>query len=168
MCTGAGTIKEAVELTPDNIYEKIIDGTLELDNDEVPENDRVLIVTPATYHIMKRCPDILMETETGADMRLRGVISTLDGMTVLRVPASRLPAGFGFMIAHRCATVAPVKLQSFKMHLDPPGISGTLVEGRIAYDAFVMDNKAKALYYQPVVVEGQDDDQSDDSQGDGE
>ena len=31
---------------------------------------------------------------------------------------------------------------------NPPGISGALVEGRICYDAFVLDNKAKALYYQ--------------------
>jgi hypothetical protein len=28
------------------------------------------------------------------------------------------------------------------------GISGSLVEGRICYDAFVLENKAKAIYYQ--------------------
>ena len=56
----------------------------------------------------------------------------------------------GFLIAHPSATVAPTKLESYKTHLDPPGISGQLVEGRIVYDAFVLENKAKALYYQTV------------------
>ena len=52
------------------------------------------------------------------------------------------------MVAHPCATVAPTKLESYKTHENPPGISGFLVEGRIVYDAFVMENKAKAIYYQ--------------------
>ena len=51
------------------------------------------------------------------------------------------------MIAHKVATVAPVKLEEYKTHADPPGISGTLVEGRVAYDAFILENKANAIYY---------------------
>ena len=51
---------------------------------------------------------------------------------------------------HPSATVAPTKLEDYKVHEDPPGISGALVEGRINYDAFVLDNKAKGIYYQPI------------------
>ena len=79
---------------------------------------------------------------------LKGVIGILDGMTVQKIPANRLPAGFGFMIAHPCATVAPTKLEDYTIHENPPGISGSLVEGRICYDAFTLDNKVKAVYYQ--------------------
>lgn len=89
-----------------------------------------------------------METDIGNDLRLRGVISNLDGALVVKVPANRLPEGFGFMLAHPCATVTPTKLESYKTHQDPPGISGELVEGRICYDAFVLENKDKAIYYQ--------------------
>ena len=89
-----------------------------------------------------------METDIAEDMRLRGVISNLDGAAVIKVPAVRLPENFGFMLAHPCATVAPTKLEDYKVHEDPPGISGSLVEGRICYDAFVLDNKVKAIYYQ--------------------
>lgn len=32
-------------------------------------------------------------------------------------------------------------------HADPPGISGWRVEGRIMYDAFILPNKADALFY---------------------
>ena len=91
-----------------------------------------------------------METQIGNDMRLKGVVSNLDGANVIKVPASRLPENFGFLLAHPSATVAPTKLEDYKAHRDPPGISGSLVEGRIVYDAFVLDNKKKALYYQAL------------------
>lgn len=152
ICAGAGTKPAAAALTKENIYQEIIKGGLELDNAEVPEDGRVLIVTPATYYLMKQCKDIVMETDIGSDMRVRGVVSNLDGMTVAKVPANRLPAGFGFLIAHPCATAAPMKLESYRTHQDPPGISGVLCEGRVVYDAFVLENKKKAIYYhaQPV------------------
>ena len=108
----------------------------------------MLVVTPAVYAMMKKSPDIIMETDVGSDLRIKGVIGILDGMNVLKVPAVRLPKGFGFLVAHPCATVAPVKLEDYTIHENPPGISGALVEGRICYDAFVLDNKAKAIYYQ--------------------
>lgn len=148
ICSGAGNKAAAKALTKTNIYEEIVTANSVLDDAEVFENGRVLVVTPKIYLIMKQCKDIVMETDIGNDMRIRGVIANLDGMTVLKVPANRLPADFGFMIAHPCATVAPSKLESYKTHQDPPGISGTLVEGRVAYDAFVLGNKAKAIYYQ--------------------
>ncbi|MCI8592917.1 MAG: hypothetical protein HFI88_11385 [Lachnospiraceae bacterium] len=156
ICAGAGTKPAAVALTKDNIYGEIIKGSRELDNAEAPESGRVLLVTPDIYYIMKQCKDIVMETDIGNDMRVRGVVSNLDGMTVAKVPANRLPKGFGFLIAHPCATVAPVKLESYRTHQDPPGISGVLCEGRVVYDAFVLDNKKKAIYYQaqPVTTQG--------------
>ncbi len=150
MCNGAGTKPAALALTADNIYLEIIKGNTALDNDEVPESGRVLVITPDIYLIMKQCKDIVMETNVGNDMRVKGVIANLDGLTVVKVPAARLPKNFGFMIAHPCATVAPTKLEDYKIHVDPPGISGDLVEGRICYDAFVLGNKAKAIYYQAV------------------
>ncbi|NSE52382.1 hypothetical protein G4313_04890 [Coprococcus eutactus] len=153
MAAGAGHKPTAKELTIDNIYDEITAGTEALDDAEVPETSRVLVVTPSVYRMMKKCKDIILETEVGADMRLKGVIGNLDGMAVVKIPASRLPENFGFMIAHPCATVAPTKLEDYKIHQDAPGISGSLVEGRICYDAFVLENKTKAIYYQAVTGE---------------
>lgn len=97
---------------------------------------------------MKMDERIIMETDIGNELRLKGVIAMLDGASVIKVPANRLPAGFGFMMCHPSATVAPTKLEDYRIHSDPPGISGSLVEGRICYDAFVLDNKKMAIYYQ--------------------
>ncbi len=148
MCENAGQKPSPAALTATNIYEKIVEGGSALDNAEVPETGRVLLVTPPVYLLMKKSKDIVLETDVGAEMRLRGVISNLDGMDILKVPTARLPEGFGFMIAHPVATVAPMKLEEYQVHQNPPGISGDLVEGRLNYDAFVLKNKASAILYQ--------------------
>lgn len=148
MCSGAGHKPDAVVLDAANIFDEILKANNALDNAEVPETGRILVVTPDVYTIMKRSKDIIMETDIAEDMRLRGVIAMIDGAKVVKVPAVRLPESFGFMLAHPCACVAPTKLEDYKIHEDPPGISGSLVEGRICYDAFVLDNKVKAIYYQ--------------------
>lgn len=150
MAENAGTKPTPAALTKTNIYEEIIKANTSMDNAEVPETNRYIVVSPDVYMLMKQCKDITMETDIGNDMRLKGVISNLDGAMVIKVPAARLPKQFGFMIAHPVATVAPTKLEDYKIHQDPPGISGSLVEGRICYDAFILDNKKKAIYYQAL------------------
>lgn len=148
MAENAGNKPAATTLNAENIYGEIIKGSNALDNAEAPETERVLVVVPDTYMLLKQSKDVNMETDVANEMRLRGVIGMVDGMNVIRVPASRMPEGFGFMIAHPSATVAPTKLAEYRTHDNPPGISGVLVEGRICYDAFVLENKAKAIYYQ--------------------
>lgn len=150
MCANAGHKPAALALTASNIFEEVTKASLALDDAEVPETGRVLLVTPATYALMKKSKDIIMETDVAQEMRLKGVIATLDGASVVKVPSVRLPANFGFMLAHPSATVAPTKLEDFRIHQDPPGISGSLVEGRICYGCFVLDNKAKGIYYQAL------------------
>lgn len=150
MCQSAGNKPDAMALTAENVCDEIFKANTALDNAEVPETNRILIVTPDTYLLMKQSADIFLNTDIAEDMRLKGVIAQLDGAKVIKVPASRLPSGFGFLLAHPSATVAPTKLEDYKIHQDPPGISGDLVEGRICYDAFVLDNKKNAIYYQAV------------------
>ena len=159
MCTNAGNKPKAIQLASQNIYAEVLKASIALDDADVPETGRVLVVNPVIYAIMKQCKDITMETNIGNDMRVKGVIGTLDGCSVIKVPSNRLPENFGFMLAHPSATVAPTKLEDFRIHQDPPGISGSLVEGRICYSAFVLDNKKKAIYYQAIVSTSGSDNQ---------
>ena len=152
MCSKAGHKPEAAALTSENIYDEIVKASAALDDALVPETERVLTVTPAVYLLMKKCKDITMNTEIGNDMRIKGVIANIDGAATIKMAAARLPEGFGFMLSHKSACCAPTQLADYKTHQDPPGISGTLVEGRIVYDAYVFENKAKAIYYQAITV----------------
>lgn len=153
MCEGAGTKPAAKTLDSTNIYNEIISATTVLDDNEVNEAGRVLLVVPAVYQMMKDSEKIVLNTNIGDDLRQHGVISNLDGMNVVKVSSKRVPKNFGFMVAHSCATVAPTKLADYRTHQDPPGISGTLTEGRISYDAHVLDNKKMAIYYQELQTE---------------
>ena len=150
MCENAGNKPAALALTAENICGEIFKANTTLDNAEVPETGRIIVVTPDIYLLMKQSKDIFLETDINAEMRLKGVIAQLDGAQIIKVPANRLPSDLGFMVAHPVATVAPTKLEDYRIHQDPPGISGDLVEGRVCYDAFVLDNKKAAIYYQAV------------------
>lgn len=152
MVEKAGTTAEALGSAAmhSDIYNSIVEGSEILDDAEVPDTERVLVVSPSVYRMLKNAPELNMDCNITEDMRLKGVISMVDGMTVVRVPSSRLPKGFGFMIAHPCATVAPVKLEDYGIHPDTALSSGTIVTGRVCYDAFVLENKAMAIYYQPI------------------
>lgn len=147
MTAGAGSIPSPVNLTAKNIYPSILAASQALDDAEVPETDRVLVVTPASYALLKQAVEF-DHTEIGAEMRARGVVAMIDGAAVVKVPAVRLPEKFGFMLCHPSATVAPVKLEDFGIHNDTPLSSGTIVTGRVCYDAFVLENKKTGIYYQ--------------------
>ena len=158
MCANAGN-KPAALSSSASIYDEIFAASMALDEADAPETGRVLVVTPATLLRMKTEKDNngryqdMISAVLDEEKRKIGFVGHIDGMDVLKVSAKRLPEKFGFMVAHPCATVAPTKLESYKTHQDPPGISGSLVEGRIVYDAFVLDNKNKAIYYQELAVE---------------
>ena len=150
MTKGAGTVVE-VELTKDTIYDEILKANELLDDNFVPESGRVLVVTPSSHKALKQS-GYLRDNEIAQDMLVKGIVGMVDGLPVMKVSKARLPEGFGFMIAHPVATVAPKKLEEYKVHEDPPFISGSLVEGRIAYDAFVLENKKLAIYYAKATI----------------
>ena len=56
-------------------------------------------------------------------------------------------AGAAFLLTYPSAATASKQLEEYKIHDDPPGISGWLVEGRFIYDCFVLNEKADAIYY---------------------
>ena len=69
MTTSAGHKPAAVALTPDNIYGEILKASEALDDAETPETNRVLLVPPATYALMKKSRDIALESDIGQEQR---------------------------------------------------------------------------------------------------
>ena len=145
IAAGAGTTVEET-LTNTNTYDSIAKATETLDENMVPVEGRVAIMTPATYTLLKSDTKAVLETETGQNMRIRGVVSNMDGVMIQKVPSTFLPEDTNYILAHKIATTQAIKLAEYKINTDPQGISGTLVEGRIYYTTFVRTNKAKAIY----------------------
>jgi N4-gp56 family major capsid protein len=137
-------------VTKANAYETVLVGTEKLDDDKVPVGGRLLYVTPGFYNLIKLDPTFIKSTELAQKMLINGQVGELDGMKVIKVPSSYLPANTPFLIVHPVATVGAQKLEDYKTHDNPPGINGWLVEGRKRYDAFVLENKKNALYVHKI------------------
>ena len=67
-------------------------------------------------------------------------------MNVVRVPKSYLPEDVYFLVAHKDAVLMPYKIADAKVHEDPVGVSGALIEGRHYYDAYVLGAKCGGVY----------------------
>lgn len=132
------------KINPDNIYANILKSCEVMDGGEVPDTDRVLVVTPEVYSLIKQAKQF-DNTDVGADLRTLGVIAMLDGMKVIKVSNNMLPKDVKYMIVHPSATVTPVKLEDYNIHNDTPLASGDIVTGRICYDAFVLENKKDGI-----------------------
>ncbi len=133
-------------LTAKNICARITAGTTFMDNAEVPAEDRVLYLNPEAYALLRTSDEFLRCDALLNKSLSKGQVGTYDGMTVIKVPNARWRKGVNFMIVHKSAAVAPVKLNDTKLHRDPPGISGNLLEGRQYYDLFVFGAKCNGVY----------------------
>ena len=134
-------------ITKANAYEAFLKGMEALGNANVPDEGRVAFCSYGFANLLKQDSAFMRYGDSSQQMLSRGVIGEVDGCRIVKVPSSRLPAGAAFLIAHPLAATGPKQLEDYKIHDDPPGISGWLVEGRVIYDCFVLNEKAKAIYY---------------------
>ena len=145
MATNAGTTKEET-ITKENAYAAILAGTETFDEKMIPTEGRVVTTQPKFYSLLKQDKNAVLETEIGQNMRIKGVIANMDGVTIQKVPSTMLPENTNFILSHKVATTQAVKLAEYKIHTDVVGVSGSVVEGRIYYTAFVRNNKKGAIY----------------------
>ena len=145
MVTGAGTDATAA-ITSANAYDKFLDGQNALLENKIPLLGRLSYVSPTFYKAIKLDPSFIKSSDLAQATLINGQLGAVDGVPIIPVPASYLPANVEFIITHPVATTSPIKLADYKIHIDPPGIAGALVEGLVYYDAFVLSKKAKAIY----------------------
>lgn len=129
-----------------NAYAKFLDGQKYLDNNKVPLAGRVAAVSATFYTYIKQDSTFIKSGDMSQKMLVNGQVGEIDGVKLIKVPDSYLPTNCSFIITHPSVTVAADKLAEYKVHDNPPGINGNLVEGRVYYDAFVLDAKKKGAY----------------------
>lgn len=141
-------------ITKTNAYEMFLNGMEYLGNHNVPDKGRVCFCSYKFANLLKQDSSFIRYGDKSQEMLEKGVIGEVDGCKIVKVPSSRLPAGAAFLLTHSVAATAPKQLSDYKIHDNPPGLSGWLVEGRLIYDCFVLNEKAAAIYYhgsQPVL-----------------
>lgn len=117
-----------------------------LKNARVPVQGRTLYVTSDLLNSIWESKHFTQLEKLGASAIINGQQGSIFGSPVVEVPADLLPEGVNFIWMHKRAACAPEKIADTKLHIDPPGISGNLCEGRFYYDAFVYGAKAAGIY----------------------
>lgn len=142
----AGT-KEYTALTTQNAYTAFVEANTTITDEEFPVEGRVAFCANAFIELLKQdTTHFTKATELAQDrIVFKGMVGDVDGVAIIAVPKGRMPAGASFIITHPMCAPAPVKLQEYKIHQDPPGIAGHLVEGLLYHDIFVFDNKKMAI-----------------------
>lgn len=130
----------------EGLLEAIFEAGAAMDNAGVPLTGRTLFLPNAYYKKLALSNQVIGVDKIGEKALAKGVVGEIDGMEVKRVPDSYLPTGVFFVAKWKGSSVDPVKLQEGKIHKDPPGISGNLLEGRVYHDAFVLGAKASGIY----------------------
>lgn len=149
LIAGAKTT-ETSATTKSNAYEQFLTAMEKLSDYKVPIVGRVALVAPSFYKFLKLDETFIKNSDLGQQIVLNGQVGKIDGVPVIVAPTSYFSANVNFVVTHPSALCAPVKLNEYKIHTNPPGVSGSLVEGRIIHDAFVLTNKASAIYVHKI------------------
>ncbi|MBP3855456.1 MAG: N4-gp56 family major capsid protein [Ruminiclostridium sp.] len=145
LASKAGTVIER-ELDSTNAYNTFVEANTAITDEEFPIEGRVAFCSNAFIELLKKDSGFTKATELAQERVIyKGMVGDCDGVAIIAVPKRRLPEDTAFIITHPMCAPAPVKLQDYKIHKDPPGIAGTLVEGLLYHDIFVFDKKKKAV-----------------------
>lgn len=165
--SGISTVSEAALSTAADVLAAFDAAMLQLNNDEVPAEGRILFISSALHQLLNASLSRTLSTETGVDRRLR----ELDQVRIVPVPQSRfytqvtLNAGasssaggytktsstgrdINFMLLHPTAVLQASKHDNLKI-FDPDtnqDADAWKFQYRLYHDAFVYENKVDGVY----------------------
>lgn len=149
---GAGTVSGMAKPTKTSIVQAISDAMQVLDDNHIPQAGRYLYLTGEMYSLVRLSPEFLNIDSLGEKALEKGVVGELFGAKIVKVPTPYLPKNAYFLLTHKSAVLLPEKIRDAKIHEDPVGVSGAVLEGRYIYDAFVVGARSSGVY--AAVAEG--------------
>ena len=132
-------------LAANNAYSKFLDANKFLDEAEVPQTGRIAFVSPTMYNYLKQDSAFIKYGDMSQKMLLKGQVGEVDGVKIIKIPSNYFQTGTECIIIHPKCMTTPMKLKDYVTHINPMGYNGTVVEGRIMYDAFILKSKKKAI-----------------------
>ena len=150
------------ELTAATILEKFDTLMEEMDEAEVPEDGRILYVTPSIYGIFKQAEKITRMLEVTRDTAVNRHVRALDDVKIKRIPSGRMKTAYDFtegftpastakqmnmILVHPSAVIAADK--HAYINLWAPGShtqgDGYLYQNRKYGDLFVLDTRSDGI-----------------------
>jgi hypothetical protein len=126
-------------------YKLILDEQAALDELLYPQDGRTLWITPTVYNLLKRDPEFVKGCDESVKDLKKGILGEIDGLTVVKVPASFMVTKFQFMITCKNVAVAVNKFNMIRTLDNDSNIDGWLVQGRRYHDCFILGQKATGI-----------------------
>lgn len=143
--TLAGTETVHATLTRDDIVEAISTHVTALTNALTNTDNAYCYIGATNFAKLVLSKEFLHLYELGNKALEKGVVGTVRDLKIVPIPDSYLPTGVNFLTVKSECVLAPTKIRDMKVHQDPPGLSGALLEVRWMYDAFVLEQKNKGV-----------------------
>lgn len=157
---------DATTATPEvnKIVDAISAGVTALRNKGTDIEDAYCYIGETNFAKLLLAPEFLNIDKLGARNLEKGVLGTVRGMKIVPVPDSYMKPDvvesavvteannaylgktINFMIVKKQSVLAPTKIKDAKIHTDPVGISGALLEIRWMFDAFTLNTIAEGIY----------------------
>lgn len=134
-------------VTSSNAYVKFLAQNDALTEAKVPESGRYCFLTPATYTLLKLDTTFSKACDTSYADAKKGIIGQVDGVTLVKVPSTYLPANEVFLFIWDQVLIRPMKFNSTRVLTEQRGIDGAVAEGRRYYDVFIPANKGVGIRY---------------------
>ncbi|WPH56296.1 major capsid protein [Clostridium phage XP41-N3] len=144
--------QEDVEVTKANAYETFLGGVTHLLDKGVPLEGAFAYISSEFYKAIRLDSSFIQPSDMAQEMLVKGVVGMVEGIPLIHVPSTYFPTDFdsskkvNFVITNNKAVLGAEKLIEYKTHDNPPGINGWLIEGRLCYDAFVLNKKKDMIY----------------------
>ena len=144
---GAGKVV-ATTAAPDKttIVALLLAAETHFEDSKVPVNERYVGMSNATYALIRTASEFVGCDNLTDKLLLKGYKGDFSTMKVVTVAATEMPTNVNFIAWQKSCVLAPHKIHEAKIHQDPPGISGHLLEGRDIFDAFVIGTRCNGVY----------------------
>lgn len=132
-------------ITTSNAYQRFLQLGEYL-NDVPVENENIVVyMTRASFNLLKRDAEFKVACDKAYQDAKAGIVYPIDGMRIVIVPTSYLPANTNFLALADNVVAAPMKTNMTRVLNDVQGIDGVVAEGRRRYDALIGSNRGKAI-----------------------
>jgi hypothetical protein len=132
-------------VTNTTIFKLILDEQAALDELLFADDGRTLWITPTNYNLLKRDPEFVKACDESVKDLKKGILGMIDGLTIVKVPASYMVADFEFMITCKNVAVAVNKFKMIRTLDNDSQVDGWLVQGRRYHDCFVLSQKGTGI-----------------------
>ena len=133
-------------MTGDTALQALENVRREFVNKRVPTENRVIWASPEFVGLIAQSKQFTEIEKLTVNAVRKGELGQCKTFRIIEVPEDIMPANCHFIAAHKSALVQADKLNELKIHTNPQGYSGPLIEARNLFDAFVIGSLAKGVY----------------------